>query len=96
MNLYDDKRSAERIPIEVPLILEHGIGITRDISFSGIYFNTQESYAPGDYMRFTLELEFAIADGPVNLDCQGYVLRVEKVGEQYGIASTIDEMTYLH
>ena len=96
MDNFTHIRSTERIPVEVPLVFEHGTGITRDISFSGVYFKTQELFSPGDYMRFTFELEFAIANGPVNLDCQGYVLRVEKVGDGYGVASTIDEITYLH
>ena len=96
MDNYSIKRSTERIPIEVPLTFDHGTGVTRDISFSGVYFKTKKPFSPGDYMRFNFELEFAVSQGPVNLDCQGYVLRVEKIGDQYGVASTIDEVTYLN
>ena len=96
MRDYAEKRSLERIPVEVPLVLDRGTGVTRDINWSGIYFNTPEPYAQGDYMRFTFELEYAIPGKPIRLDCQGRVLRVEKTADGYGVASSIDDVTYLN
>lgn len=93
---YPHKRSAQRYQLEVPVVLDKGTGVTRDISSSGIYLKTQESFAPGDCVRFTFVLEFAISDGPLHFDCEGRVLRVEKIGDEYGVASTIDEMRSLH
>lgn len=93
---YPNKRGALRTKVEVPVILEEGVGVTRDISTTGIYLKTPLSYAPGDRVKFTLELEYAVPDGPMHFTCVGRVVRVEKIGEEYGVASTIDEMNTLH
>lgn len=96
MSNYSIKRTAQRTRVEVPVILDNGQGVTRDISLSGIYLKTSTVFAPGDTIRLTLELEYAIPDEPLQFQCVGRVVRVEKLGDGYGIASTIDEMSTLH
>ena len=96
MEDYPYKRGAVRTKVEVPVVLEDGMGITRDISVTGIYLKTPQTYAPGDRVKFTIELEYAVPDGPMHFSCIGRVVRVEKIGEEYGVASTIDEMNTLH
>ena len=96
MEDYPYKRGAVRTKVEVPVVLEDGVGITRDISVTGIYLKTPRTYVPGDRVKFTLELEYAVPDGPMRFTCVGQVVRVEKIGEEYGVASTIDEMNTMH
>ena len=93
---YLQKRSAPRYRLEVPVVLDEGTGVTRDISSSGIYLKTRELLVPGDCVRFSFVLEFVVPDGPLHFNCKGRVLRVEKIGDEYGVASTIDEMNSLH
>ena len=97
MHDQGDKRSAARTKIAVPVILEDGVGITRDISKSGIYMKTAQPYNLGDRVKFTLELEYAVTEGPKLFTYVGQIVRVEKLGDdEYGVASTIDELITLH
>jgi hypothetical protein len=97
MHDYIHKRSAQRTKLAVPVILEEGVGMTRDISRSGIYLTTAQPYQPGDRVRFTLELEYAVPEGPKLFTYVGRIVRVEKLGDdEYGVASTIDELITLH
>ncbi len=90
-----EKRTAQRIEIEVPVHLEHGFGVTRDVSLAGIYFITDQKLSAGTRIRFKMEFEFAIPGRPMALDCQAHVLRVEPHGKQMGIAAVIEDFTYL-
>ena len=96
MSNYPHKRGAQRTKVEVPVVLENGKGVTRDISTTGIFLKTTQAFQPGDQVRLTLELEYAVPDGPMQFTCVGRVVRVEKLGEEYGIATTIDDMNTLH
>lgn len=89
------KRATERIEVEVPVHLETGSGISRNVSLSGIYFLTDQTFEEGKRFRFTIEFEFAIPGRPIHLDCTAQVLRMEHQGEKLGIAARIDDLTYL-
>jgi len=93
---HSEQRESIRHQIEVPINFGRGTGISRDISFSGIYFTTKELLEPGEPLRIAFELEYAIPGKSLQLDCQGHVVRVETLGKAYGIAAKIDEITYLH
>jgi hypothetical protein len=97
MHDQGNTRSAARTKIAVPVVLEDGVGITRDISKSGIYMKTTQPYNQGDRLKFTLELEYAVPEGPKHFTYVGRIIRVEKIGDdEYGVASTIDELITLH
>ena len=96
MKLHDERRETIRHQIAVPVNFGRGIGISRDISFTGIYFTTKELLEPGEPLKLAFELEYAIPGKSLQLDCQGHVLRVEQLGNNFGIAAKIDEVTYLH
>jgi hypothetical protein len=97
MNDQGNKRSAARTKIAVPVILENGVGISQDISKSGIYMKTAQPYNPGDRVKFTLELQYAVPEGPKLFTYAGRIVRVEMLGDnEYGVASTIDELITLH
>ena len=95
MTDYLQKRATERIEVEVPVHLEKGSGISRNVSLSGIYFLTDQVFQEGICFRFTIEFEFAIPGRPIHLDCEARVLRVETQGEKMGVAARIEDFTYL-
>ena len=96
MITHSDKRHEDRIPIEVPVALEAGAGLSRDISRSGIYFLTGEAMVPGSMVRFSIELDHIRAGKPLRLDCQGQVLRIEQASDKYGVAASISEFWYVN
>ena len=81
-----DRRQARRYRIVIPVELEHRKGFTRDISASGIFFETELTHPLGATLSFSLVLEHADPGSPVHLQCQGEVVRVEQCGDKVGIA----------
>ena len=91
-----ERRESIRHQMKVPVDFGRGTGLSRDISFTGIYFTTSEPLEAGESLKLAFELEYAIPGKSLQLDCQGHVLRVENLGNNFGIAARIDEITYLH
>jgi hypothetical protein len=62
-------------------------GVTKDVSASGVFFETDEDMADGSPIEFTVEF-----DGPTGkfvLRCTGQVVRVERSGGKLGVAAKI-------
>jgi hypothetical protein len=83
-----ERRRMPRYPVSLAVETEKGKGLTRDISTSGIYFETQELYSAGAPIRFTLVLEYS-EPMPIRLSCAGEVLRVDAHGDTFGVAASI-------
>ncbi len=75
---FPERRRAARFPIAIPVELEGGTGVTRDVSLSGVFFETNQFFALGELIRLTLVLERASPGQPVRLQCDGRVVRVER------------------
>jgi hypothetical protein len=88
-----DLREAPRFKGDVPVLTEGGEGVTRDLSGSGIFFETDGSFSTGQPIEFSIILEHLYPDRPVRLQCKGSVVRVEKKGQKVGVATTIDSYT---
>jgi hypothetical protein len=71
-----ERRRAVRFPIAIPVELEEGKGVTRDVSLSGVSFETDLLFSSGEPIRLTLVLERASPGHPVRLQCEGRVVRV--------------------
>ncbi len=84
-----DRRRAERIPVALPVALENGQGVTRDVSASGVFFETALPLSPGNVINFSLELEHVDSIGPLRLHCRGRILRVERHDGKLGVAVAI-------
>ena len=71
-----------------PVRLDRGTGVTRNISASGVFFETSVDYAVGSKISFAIEIE-----GPrgekLMLRCQGEIVRVERRDSKVGIATKI-------
>jgi len=81
-----DRRRAPRMAVGLPVELEHGKGWTRDVSASGVYFETDAPPAVGTQVRFALLLPYGTA---VRVECAGEVVRVERHEDRVGVAATI-------
>jgi hypothetical protein len=84
-----DRRKAQRFRVTLPVELEGGSGITRDISVCGVFFETDRTFAPGELIQFTLVLEHMAPGQPVRLQCQGEIVRVERREGNVGVAVAI-------
>ena len=96
MNHADEKRASERILVEVPVYIGKEKAVTRDVSWAGIYFLTEQSFVEGGDLNFSIDLSYALPGKPIKLDCQGEVIRIEQCGEKFGIAAKIHNFQYLH
>ena len=84
-------RSEERVSMKVPVTLPGGLtGMTRDISASGIYFETDSEPAGDSPLAFSVEFKNEVGVG-MTLRCRGQVLRVEHQGSRVGVAARILE-----
>lgn len=93
MKKYDIQRSAKRVRVEIPVQLDQGSGVTRDISQSGVFFFTEQPFVPGTTFSFVLELDYVSPGESVYLHCKGEVVRVEETGEKKGVAVSIREFS---
>ncbi|RYF51494.1 MAG: PilZ domain-containing protein [Comamonadaceae bacterium] len=81
--MFREQRVDPREPLALPLRLEDGSSaVTRDISASGMYFETQGSYdMPGP-----LIFEMQIVELGVKFTAEGEVVRVERHPKHTGFA----------
>lgn len=92
MDGIQEKRHEERFLLEMPVILQGGAGISRDISESGIYFLTDQAFLPGGIVKFSVTLDHVRPGKPVRLDCEGEVLRIEETNDgRFGVAARIQQ-----
>jgi hypothetical protein len=66
-------------------------GVTRDVSASGVFFETEASYDRGAAIRFHIEID--TPSGSMILSCRGKVVRIERREAGVGLAVTILEST---
>ncbi len=96
MTSPEEKRASQRIKVEIPVYLNQEKTVTRDISWSGVYFLTGQRFSEGSELNFCIDLNYALPGKPVKLDCQGEVIRIEPKGDKFGIAAKINNFQYLH
>jgi len=71
-----------------PVRLGSRTGITRNISTSGIFFETDVDYAPGSEIIFAIELD-GPAERNLTLRCRGTIVRIEHRAGKVGLAVEI-------
>ena len=86
-----EKRRRERVCTALPVRLGAATGITRDVSASGIFFETDAPDAVGDLISLTVELD--TPRGKRMLRCKGDVVRIEPSDTRIGVAVRIIEST---
>jgi len=84
-------RREERVSAALPVHLGTATGITKDVSASGIFFETDACYAVDSEISFTVELD--TPGGKMLLKCRGKIVRVENRDDKVGVAVKITEST---
>lgn len=83
-----NRRREPRLAIGLPVELERGNGWTRDVSASGVYFETDRSLSVGAPIEFSLVLAHA-EPTVLRLQCVGRIVRMERQAGKVGVAATI-------
>ena len=78
------ERSEKRVRATLAVDLGRAKGVTRDVSASGAFFETDVSYKVGSRVRFAIDL--ATPWGPAHFDCRGKIVRLEKHDGTVGVA----------
>lgn len=88
-----ENRRKERVAASLPVYQTKGNGISRDISATGIFFETEAHFEQGSTLDFIVEL-----DAPAGrhqrrrlLKYQGEIIRVEQHGTRVGVAVKITD-----
>ena len=85
-----DQRTEERVAAALPVILNNAIGTTCDVSASGLFFETNSSFAVGSPIEFSVE--FDAPGGKRMLKCHGQIIRTEQRSEdRIGVAIKVVE-----
>ena len=75
----------------LPLDLGGAAGVARDVSASGMFFETDASYAIGSSISIALALDTPW--GKVMVKCQGKIVRVESHDRKVGVAVQFTDST---
>ena len=86
-----EKRKGERIAAALSVNVGGAKGVTRDVSASGIFFETEASYALGNLVNFTVD--FNASGDKMLLKGRGAIVRLEQKGARVGVAVKIMEST---
>ena len=95
-------RRAERLKNALPVVMDFGggSGVTHNVSLSGVFLDTDIAYSVDSTVHFTIDLstlggadllpaagaERRTPAGAMSMECSGTVIRVEKLGDKFGIA----------
>lgn len=82
--MKNEHRTEPREPIELPLQMDDGASaVTRDISATGLFFETDSEQRVGNLINFEINLD--TPDGPMKLKAQGQIVRIESQGGRTGV-----------
>jgi hypothetical protein len=79
---------AKRYQLTVPVTLGEGTGVTRDLSTTGLFFETERAHSLGETVGLSADL-----DGST-LRCEGSVVRVEQINGRYGVAVALTSFRF--
>jgi hypothetical protein len=87
-------RKEERFETELTVRLEGGgEGVARNVSASGIYFQTDAALEAGEPVKFTLEFQ-DFPSGPIRVNCSARIVRIEEQGTSRGIGAAIESFEF--
>lgn len=82
-------RREERIDVALPVLFEGGgSGLTRNVSASGIYVETEDQIRLGTPIKLTIDFE-GQPGGLLRVTCDASILRIEEKQGRRGIAAAI-------
>lgn len=86
-------RKEERFDTTLPVRLERGGAVTRNISASGIYFVTEEALETGATVAFAMDFQ-NFPGGPIEVNCLARIVRIEEEGAKKGVAAAIHSFEF--
>jgi len=86
-----ERRNEHRLGSALPVYLNNATGIMRDMSVSGAYFITRNTYAIGETINFSIGVY--TSEGRTVWKCRGDVLRIEPQDRNIGVAVRITSTT---
>lgn len=86
-------RREERIEAALAVLLESGSGVTRNVSASGVYFETEAPLAEGAPLRFSLRFDDQ-PGGPLILRCEARIVRLEERDGKFGVGAEITSSSF--
>lgn len=87
-------RKEERFDATLPVKLERGGGVARNVSATGIYFVTNRQLKAGATVTFALDFQ-DFPGGPIQVNCVARVVRIEKQGaKKKGVAAAIQSFEF--
>jgi hypothetical protein len=84
-----DQRRQKRLGAALRVQLGRVSGVTRDVSASGVFFETDARYHKGSRIHFEINLDTPW--GKAVCDCDGRIVRVERRDGAVGIAVQFNE-----
>jgi hypothetical protein len=92
---YSPESRAERLIATGRVVLAAFslVAVTRDVSASGIFFEADRSFTAGGRIRLSLVLPHASPGGPLRLECEAEIVRVEERGRRVGVAAQLTDLT---
>ncbi|HWE84248.1 MAG TPA: PilZ domain-containing protein [Terracidiphilus sp.] len=100
-NPGQEVRCAVRFPLILPVLVQAArrqlTALTRNVSASGVLFDTNTSLRVGERIAFSLRMPGAVLGTPhdVLVNCRGRVVRCTKSHAQSEIAATIDDYQFV-
>jgi hypothetical protein len=92
--IYGDRRKAARLAIHIPIRVSRlGVGSTIDISAEGVSFEIEADLEPGSVIEFAMTMDET--SGPLELQCGGTVVRVQRRGRVSLTAATIESLAVM-
>ena len=86
-------RREERFGTNLPVRLEGGEGVVRNVSASGVYFVTDVALKQGQPVKLSFHFD-DFPSGPISVSCIASVVRVEEQGAGHGIAASISSFEF--
>ena len=87
-------RKEQRFDTELTVSMEGGgEGVARNVSASGIFFETDVALQTGQPVKFTLQFQ-DFPSGPLEVNCSARIVRVVEQGARRGVGASIDSFEF--
>lgn len=86
-------RREPRYAAELAVQLENGAGIARNVSPSGIYFETDVALEAGSDVSFVVDFDLP-EGGALKMKCKARVVRIVPLAKVFGVGARIHDFSF--